>query len=118
MCFSRAQSAMIFCHSAIERPYFFSMDGKYDAGPCLGHGADCSARVESSFELKVVAVQWVHYAPFSSARSDIDLPADAEPVDESSEGVAPEHLLEGSLHGSADTQRVEDSSQITLIGTD
>jgi hypothetical protein len=30
---------MIFCHSAIERPYFFSIDEKYDAGPCFGHGA-------------------------------------------------------------------------------
>jgi hypothetical protein len=29
---------MICCHSAIERPYFFSMDGKYDAGPCFGQG--------------------------------------------------------------------------------
>jgi len=25
MCFSRPQSAMICCHSAIGRPYFFSM---------------------------------------------------------------------------------------------
>ena len=39
MCFSSPQSAMIFRHSAIERPYFFSIDGKYDAGPCFGHGA-------------------------------------------------------------------------------
>jgi hypothetical protein len=39
---SSPQAATIFCHSAIERPYFFSMDGKYDAGPCLGHGGDCS----------------------------------------------------------------------------
>ena len=29
-----ALSAMIFCHSAIERPYFFSIEGKYEAGPC------------------------------------------------------------------------------------
>ena len=42
MCFSRPQLAMICCHSAIERPYFFSMDGKYDAGPCFGHGGACS----------------------------------------------------------------------------
>ena len=42
MCFSRRQSAMIRCHSAIERPYFFSMDGKYEAGPCFGQGGACS----------------------------------------------------------------------------
>jgi hypothetical protein len=41
MCFSRPQSAMICCHSAIERPYFFSMDGKYDAGPFFGQGGSC-----------------------------------------------------------------------------
>jgi hypothetical protein len=33
---------MTCCHSAIERPYFFSMDRNYDAGPCFGHGGDCS----------------------------------------------------------------------------
>src|SRR5438067_11336821 len=33
---------MMSCHSAIERPYFFSMEGKYEAGPVLGHGGDCS----------------------------------------------------------------------------
>src|SRR5262249_34670231 len=43
MCCSRPQPAMICCHSAIERPYFFSMDGKYDAGPCFGQGGACSA---------------------------------------------------------------------------
>jgi hypothetical protein len=31
MCFSKPQSAMTCCHSAIERPYFFSMEGKYGA---------------------------------------------------------------------------------------
>lgn len=39
---STPQSAMMFCHSDIERPYSFSIDGKCDAGPCLGHGAGCS----------------------------------------------------------------------------
>jgi hypothetical protein len=29
---------MICCHSAIERPVFFSIDGKYDTGPFFGHG--------------------------------------------------------------------------------
>src|SRR5262245_16925464 len=48
MCFSRPQPAMICCHSAIERPYFFSMDGKYDAGPCFGHGGACSAMLTCS----------------------------------------------------------------------
>ena len=48
MCLSRPQSAMILCHSAIERPYFVSMEGKYDAGPCFGHGADCPVTVEPS----------------------------------------------------------------------
>src|SRR5438132_6956302 len=42
MCLSRPHSPMMPCHSAIERPYFFSMEGKYDAGPVLGHGGDCS----------------------------------------------------------------------------
>src|ERR1700733_12887229 len=42
MCLSRPQPAMTCCHSAIERPYFFSMDGKYDAGPVFAHGGDCS----------------------------------------------------------------------------
>jgi hypothetical protein len=27
---------MISCHSAIERPYFFSIEGKYEDGPCFG----------------------------------------------------------------------------------
>jgi hypothetical protein len=48
MCFSRPQPAMIPCHSAIERPYFISIEGKYDAGPCFGHGADCPVTVETS----------------------------------------------------------------------
>jgi hypothetical protein len=39
---------MICCHSAIERPYFFSMDGKYDAGPCFGQGGACSTVLMSS----------------------------------------------------------------------
>jgi hypothetical protein len=39
MCFSKPQLAMICCHSAIERPYFFSMDGKYEAGPRFGQRA-------------------------------------------------------------------------------
>jgi len=29
---------MIRCHSRIERPYFFSIDGKCEAGPCFGQG--------------------------------------------------------------------------------
>jgi hypothetical protein len=41
ICFSRPQPAMICCHSAIERRYFFSMAGKYEAGPCFGHGGAC-----------------------------------------------------------------------------
>jgi hypothetical protein len=40
---------MTCCHSAIERPYFFSMDGKYDAGPCFGHGGDCSVMLCAPF---------------------------------------------------------------------
>jgi hypothetical protein len=48
MCLSRPQSVMMLCHSAIERPYFASIDGKYDAGPCFGHGADCSVTLEPS----------------------------------------------------------------------
>jgi hypothetical protein len=39
---------MICCHSAIERPYFFSMDGKYDAGPCFGQGGASSTVLMSS----------------------------------------------------------------------
>src|SRR5689334_2321691 len=49
ICFWRPQSAMIRCQSAMERPYFFSMEGKYDAGPCLGQGADCSVVMVPSF---------------------------------------------------------------------
>jgi predicted transcriptional regulator len=48
ICFSRPQLAMICCHSAIERPYFFSMDGKYDAGPCFGQGGACSVMLTYS----------------------------------------------------------------------
>ena len=42
---SSPEPAMICCHSAIERPYFFSMDGKYEAGPCFGHGGAFSVMV-------------------------------------------------------------------------
>src|SRR5215472_13614201 len=48
MCFSRPQPAMICCHSPIERPYFFSIDGKYEAGPCFGHGGACSTMLTCS----------------------------------------------------------------------
>jgi hypothetical protein len=48
MCFSRPHPVMICCHSAIGRPYFFSIDGKYDAGPCVGHGGACSAMLMCS----------------------------------------------------------------------
>lgn len=48
MCLSRPQLAMTCCHSAIERPYFFSVDGKYDGGPCFGHGGACSVMTFSS----------------------------------------------------------------------
>src|SRR5664280_649340 len=48
MCLSRPLSTMILCHSAMERPYFVSIDGKYEAGPCFGQGADCSAMVDIS----------------------------------------------------------------------
>jgi hypothetical protein len=44
---------MIPCHSAIGRPYFFSMDGKYDAGPCFGQGVPCSAMRMLSFRLRL-----------------------------------------------------------------
>jgi hypothetical protein len=40
---------MTCCHSAIERPYFFSMDEKYGAGPCSGQGRACSATLSSPF---------------------------------------------------------------------
>jgi hypothetical protein len=43
---AHAVSDLTCCHSAIERPYFFSMDGKYDVGPCLGHGGDCQGAFE------------------------------------------------------------------------
>src|ERR1035438_4709111 len=45
MCLSRPHFTIIFCHSEIGRPYFFSIDGKYEAGPCLGRGAENSGRV-------------------------------------------------------------------------
>ncbi len=48
VCFSRLQLAMICCHSAIERPYFFWMDGEYDAGPCFGQGGSCSVMLTYS----------------------------------------------------------------------
>lgn len=40
MCFAGPQSRMMACHSAIERPYFFSIEGKYDAGPAFGQRGD------------------------------------------------------------------------------
>jgi hypothetical protein len=40
MCFSKPHVVIIPCHSAIDRPYFFSMEGKYEAGPWVGHGVD------------------------------------------------------------------------------
>jgi hypothetical protein len=49
ICFSRPQFAMICCHSAIERPYFFSTDGKYEAGPCFGQGGACSTTLSCPF---------------------------------------------------------------------
>jgi Domain of unknown function (DUF4260) len=110
---------MIFCHSAIERPYFFSMEGKYEAGPCFGHGADCSVKIRSSRETKGVPASSIGVLkPRSSARRDVDLPADAEPVDEAAENVAPEHLLQGSLDGPAVAQSIEDPAQVVLLGTD
>jgi hypothetical protein len=36
---------MMRCHSPIERPYFFSIDGKYEVGPCFGQGGPFSAMV-------------------------------------------------------------------------
>jgi hypothetical protein len=48
MCFSRPQPAMTCCHSAIERPCFFSMDGKYEAGPFFGHGGAYSTMLTCS----------------------------------------------------------------------
>jgi hypothetical protein len=47
MCFSWPQFMMISCHSDMGRPYFFSIDGKYEAGPCFGHGAENSGTGES-----------------------------------------------------------------------
>ena len=34
---------MICCQCPVERPYFFSMVGQYDAGPCFGRVDACSA---------------------------------------------------------------------------
>ena len=48
MCFSAPQAPITACHSAIERPYFRSIDGKYDAGPCLGHLVRSSGLICSS----------------------------------------------------------------------
>ena len=31
---------MICCQSAIDRPYVVSIDGKYEAGPCVGQGGE------------------------------------------------------------------------------
>lgn len=36
MCFSSPQATMICCHSAIDFSYLFSIEGKYEAGPCDG----------------------------------------------------------------------------------
>jgi len=39
-----------------DRPYFFSIEGKYEAGPCFGQGAVCSAPVTVSLsDLESVA---------------------------------------------------------------
>lgn len=43
MCLSKPHSSMIFCHSAIDRPYFFSIEGKYDVGPTFDQGEDSVA---------------------------------------------------------------------------
>ena len=43
MCLSRPQSVMTFCQSEMERPYFFSIEGKYEGGPTFGHGGEYSA---------------------------------------------------------------------------
>jgi len=34
---------MICCQCPVERPYFFSMVGQYDAGPCFGRAGACWA---------------------------------------------------------------------------
>ena len=47
MCLSRPHFTMIFCHSEIGRPHFFSIDGKYEAGPCLDQGAENSGTSKS-----------------------------------------------------------------------
>jgi len=36
MCFSFPHAKIISCHSKIDLPYFFSIEGKYEAGPSLG----------------------------------------------------------------------------------
>ena len=36
---------MIFCHSLIDLPYFFSIEEKYEAGPLLAQGADVGSEV-------------------------------------------------------------------------
>jgi hypothetical protein len=33
------QPAMTCCHPATERPHLSPVNGKYEAGPCSGHGA-------------------------------------------------------------------------------
>ena len=48
MCLLTPHSEIIDCQSAIERPYFFSIEGKYDAGPCFGQGGDCSGTIHAS----------------------------------------------------------------------
>ena len=47
MCFVSPLPAISRCHSAMDRPYFFSIDGKYDAGPRAGQGADCSVMLDT-----------------------------------------------------------------------
>jgi hypothetical protein len=67
MCLSSPQAAMICCHSAIERPYFFSMDGKYDAGPCFGHGGACSVMLPRPLQTRLIGVDGlVWYVSYGS----------------------------------------------------
>jgi hypothetical protein len=53
MCVSSPQSRITVCHSAIERSYFFSIEGKYEAGPCFGQDVDDSTTVLSSFSIAI-----------------------------------------------------------------
>lgn len=47
---------MTSCHSAIDRPYFFSIEGKYEAGPFVGQGGDCSVGMDVPFGASLRAV--------------------------------------------------------------